>query len=252
MYYVLGGYILFNNKAMKRIVTVIGMIFVLFGQTMQAQELTGTILKDGKPQKNIKLWLKHNKGVAKTDKYGQFTLFNVLSSDTLVMGVSNKYDAQLAIGTLSNITIHLEDDGFSVEAGLDEVSVTAPTKMRTEYTSVITLKKMQVVNHDMIMRENIKSVYDAVRRIVPGAQLQVDPISYKKHFSIIRGRNSMRPPEPPLFIIDGIPYESSDEVENILSMEDVAEITVDRDGFGYGARGANGVVIIRTMRGSDH
>ena len=37
----------------------------------------------------------------------------------------------------------------------------------------------------------------------------------------------------------------------LLSMDDVAELTVDRDGSGYGARGANGVVIIRTMKGSD-
>ncbi|MBQ6746219.1 MAG: TonB-dependent receptor plug domain-containing protein [Bacteroidaceae bacterium] len=236
---------------MKKVIGLLGLLALILCQAIRAQELTGTILKDGKPQKNIRVWLKHNKGVAKTDKQGQFTLFNVLPTDTLVMGVSNKYDAQLAIGSQSNITIHLEDDGFTVEAGLDEITITAPTKMRTEYTSVITLKKMQVVNHDVIIRENIKSVYDAVRRIIPGAQLQVDPLTFEKHFNIIRGRNSMRNPEPPLFVIDGIPYESGVDVDHFLSMEDVAELSVDRDGSGYGARGANGVVIIRTLNGSD-
>ena len=143
---------------MKKILELLGIFALLLCQTMQAQELNGTILKDGKPQKNIRVWLKHNKGVAKTDKQGQFTLFNVLPTDTLVMGVSNKYDAQLAIGSQSNITIHLEDDGFTVEAGLDEVTVTAPTKLRTEYTSAITLKKMRIINHNTIMRESIRSV----------------------------------------------------------------------------------------------
>ena len=71
-------------------IAIIGLLTLLLSQTMQAQELNGTILKDGKPQKNIRVWLKHNKGVAKTDKQGQFTLFNVLPTDTLVMGVSNK------------------------------------------------------------------------------------------------------------------------------------------------------------------
>ena len=224
----------------------LGFLTLLLGQTMQAQELNGTILKDGKPQKNIRVWLKHNKGVAKTDKYGQFTLFNVLPTDTLVMGVSNKFDAQLAIGSQSNITIHLEDDSFTVEAGLDEVSVTAPTPMRNSYTSVITLKNMRIINHNTIMRESIRSVSAAIKRFVPGAM----QIGGSSELSIIRGRNSMRLPEPPLYVIDGVPYDVT-EVDSFLAIEDVAEITVDRDGSGYGARGANGVVIIRTMRGSD-
>ena len=231
---------------MKKVIGLLGLLALILCQAIRAQELTGTILKDGKPQKNTRVWLKHNKGVAKTDKQGQFTLFNVLPTDTLVMGVSNKYDAQLAIGSQSNITIHLEDDGFTVEAGLDEVTVTAPTKMRKEYTSVITLKKMRVLNHDAIMRESIRSVSAAIKRFVPGAM----QIGSSSELSIIRGRNSMRLPEPPLYVIDGVPYDVT-EVDSFLAIEDVAEITVDRDGSGYGARGANGVVIIRTLRGSD-
>ena len=165
------------------------------------------------------------------------------------MGVSNKYDAQLAIGSQSNITIHLEDDGFSVEAGLDEVTITAPSA-KNSYTSVITLKKVQVLKHDMIMREGIKDVYSAVQRLVPSAQLLRDSDG-GRHLIIARGRNSFRAPEPPIFIVDGVPVEAAD-AENTLAVEDVAEISVDRDGTSYGSRGANGVVIIRTMKGSDN
>ena len=236
---------------MKKVIGLLGLLALLLCQAIQAQELTGTILKDGKPQKNVRVWLKHNRGTAKTDKEGHFWLPRVLPTDTLVMGVSTKYDAQLLVGEHKDIIVNLEDDGFTVSGGLEEVTVTAPSSKRTEYTSVITLKKMQVVNHDMIMRESIKSVFEAVRRIVPGAKIETDPTSFKKHFTIVRGRNSFRVPGPPLFIIDGIPYDNGDDIEDFLAIEDVAEVSVDRDGSGYGARGANGVVIIRTMRGSD-
>ena len=236
---------------MKKVIGLLGLLALLLCQAIQAQELTGTILKDGKPQKNVKVWLKHNRGTAKTDKEGHFWLPRVLPTDTLVMGVSTKYDAQLLVGEHKDIIVNLEDEGFTVSGGLEEVTVTAPSSKRTEYTSVITLKKMQVVNHDMIMRESIKSVFEAVRRIVPGAKIETDPTSFKKHFTIVRGRNSFRVPGPPLFIIDGIPYDNGDDIEDFLAIEDVAEVSVDRDGSGYGARGANGVVIIRTMRGSD-
>lgn len=236
---------------MKKVIGLLGLLALLLCQAIQAQELTGTILKDGKPQKNVKVWLKHNRGTAKTDKEGHFWLPRVLPTDTLVMGVSTKYDAQLLVGEHKDIIVNLEDEGFTVSGGLEEVTVTAPSSKRTEYTSVITLKKMQVVNHDMIMRESIKSVFEAVRRIVPGAKIETDPTSFKKHFTIVRGRNSFRVPGPPLFIIDGIPYDNGDDIEDFLAIEDVAEVSVDRDGSGYGARGANGVVIIRTMKGSD-
>ena len=236
---------------MKKVTGLLGLLALLLCQAIQAQELTGTILKDGKPQKNVRVWLKHNRGTAKTDKDGHFWLPRVLPTDTLVMGVSTKYDAQLLVGEHKDIIVNLEDDGFTVSGGLEEVTVTAPSSKRTEYTSVITLKKMQVVNHDMIMRESIKSVFEAVRRIVPGAKIETDPITFKKHFTIVRGRNSFRVPGPPLFIIDGISYDNGNDIEDFLAIEDVAEVSVDRDGSGYGARGANGVVIIRTMRGSD-
>ena len=225
---------------------------ILFLQFSYAQELTGTILKDGKPQKNIRVWLKHNRGVAKTDKEGQFWLPRVLPTDTLVMGVSTKYDAQLLVGEHKDIIVNLEEDGFTVSGGLEEVTVTAPSSKRTEYTSVITLKKMQVVNHDMIMRNSIKTVLEAIRRIVPGAQYIEDPLTNQRILSIVRGPNSMRNQlGQPLFIIDDIPYESGVWVDDFLSMDDVAELRVDRDGMGYGVRGANGVVIIRTLKGSD-
>ena len=236
---------------MKKVIGLLGLLALLLCQAIQAQELTGTILKNGKPQKNVRVWLKHNRGTAKTDKEGHFWLPRVLPTDTLVMGVSTKYDAQLLVGEHKDIIVNLEDDGFTVSGGLEEVTVTAPSSKRTEYTSVITLKKMQVVNHDMIMRESIKSVFEAVRRIVPGAKIETDPITFKKHFTIVRGRNSFRVPGPPLFIIDGISYDNGNDIEDFLAIEDVAEVSVDRDGSGYGARGANGVVIIRTMRGND-
>ena len=115
---------------MRKLVYSLGLLMLLLCQVMQAQELTGTILKDGKPQKNIRVWLKHNKGVAKTDKEGHFWLPLVHPSDTLVMGVSTKYDAQLLVGEHKDIIINLEDEGFTVSGGLEEVTVTAPPAMR--------------------------------------------------------------------------------------------------------------------------
>ncbi|MGX8683537.1 MAG: hypothetical protein ACSW77_06950, partial [Bacteroidales bacterium] len=71
---------------MKKFIGIIG-ILLLGCQLMQAQDLTGIILKDGKPQKNVSVWLKIGKASAITDKSGHFALSGVLPEDTLQMSV---------------------------------------------------------------------------------------------------------------------------------------------------------------------
>ncbi|MCR5573235.1 MAG: hypothetical protein K6F78_00235 [Bacteroidaceae bacterium] len=223
---------------MKKFIGIIG-ILLLGCQLMQAQDLTGIILKDGKPQKNVSVWLKIGKASATTDKSGHFALSGVLPEDTLQMSVSAKYDAKIVVGDLKNITINLGKEDFTVEGGLEEIKVS--------YTPVPQMKRGSKITHDVIMRSGMKSVNDVIRRFVPGAQeVMVDGA---KVLCIVRGRNSMRGPEPPLYVVDGIP-NSVGNADEIVAVEDIAEISVDRDGTSYGARGANGVVIIKTLNGA--
>lgn len=222
---------------MKKLVGIIAAL-VLCCQLIQAQDLTGTILKDGKPQKNVSVWLKIGKASALTDKTGQFTLSGVMPEDTLQVSVGSKYDAKIVVGELKNITINLGKEGFTVEGGLEEVTAA--------YTPVPQIKRGSKITHDVIMRSGLKTVSDIIRRFVPGAQ---ESSSFgEKVLSITRGSNSMRGPEPPLYVVDDIPFEVNNP-NDIVAVEDIAELSVDRDGTAYGARGANGVVIIKTLRG---
>ena len=66
----------------------------------------------------------------------------------------------------------------------------------------------------------------------------------------IRGTNSINSGTSPLFILDGIPISSSDF--NTISPSDIESISVLKDASStsiYGARAANGVVVITTKRG---
>ncbi len=222
---------------MKKLVGIIAAL-VLCCQLIQAQDLTGTILKDGKPQKNVSVWLKIGRAATVTDKAGKFTLSNVLPEDTLQISVNTKYDAKIVVGELKNITINLGKEDFTVEGGLEEVKVS--------YSPVPQMKRGSAITHDVIMRSGLKTVSDIIRRFVPGAQESAE--FGEKVLSITRGRNSMRGPEPPLYVVDDIPFEVNNP-NDIVAVEDIAELKVDRDGTAYGARGANGVVIIKTLRG---
>lgn len=67
---------------------------------------------------------------------------------------------------------------------------------------------------------------------------------------IIRGQGSVTQSTAPLYVIDGIPAESDnnailnpDDIESISVLKDASETAI------YGARGANGVIVIETKRG---
>ena len=66
----------------------------------------------------------------------------------------------------------------------------------------------------------------------------------------IRGTNSINSGTAPLFILDGVPIESSDF--NTISPSDIESVSVLKDASStsiYGARASNGVVVITTKRG---
>ncbi len=68
----------------------------------------------------------------------------------------------------------------------------------------------------------------------------------------IRGTNSINSGTSPLFILDGVPIESSDF--NTISPSDIESVTILKDASStsiYGARAANGVMVITTKRGAN-
>ena len=66
----------------------------------------------------------------------------------------------------------------------------------------------------------------------------------------IRGISSINAGKDPLIILDGVPYDGS---LNMISNQDIESMTVLKDAASaalYGARGANGVIIITTKKGT--
>lgn len=110
-----------------------------------------------------------------------------------------------------------------------------------------------VVNADDLKSRTTANVTDALVGSVPGLQLRSStgaPGSGNGEISI-RGISSLYSDTQPLIIVDGAPYPES--LSNI-SQDDIASISVLKDAASaalYGARGASGVVIITTKKGSN-
>lgn len=128
---------------------------------------------------------------------------------------------------------------------LDEVMVVAfGTAKKSSFTGSAT-----VVKSEKLSKSQVSSVTEALAGAVPGVTMtSSDGAPGAKSSIKIRGISSINAGNDPLIVVDGAPY--SGDLNN-LNPSDVESMTVLKDAASsalYGARGANGVIIITTKK----
>lgn len=107
------------------------------------------------------------------------------------------------------------------------------------------------VNVQDMQKAPVRSFEEALAGRVAGVQvLSTDGQPGEALNIVIRGNNSVTGNNSPLYVIDGFPIENPDN--NVLNPAEIESIDVLKDASAtaiYGARGANGVIIITTKRG---
>ena len=145
------------------------------------------------------------------------------------------------VGIKSHVKVTMRSDAEMLE----EVMVVAfGTAKKSAFTGSAT-----VVSAEKLEQSQVTSVTDALAGAVPGVTLTSNNGAPGASASIkIRGFSSLNAGNDPLIIVDGAPY--SGDLSNI-NPNDVESMTVLKDAASnalYGARGANGVIIITTKR----
>ena len=210
------------------------LLLLLFCSIASYAQFKGQVINaKGKPAKKIAVRLKNKSVSTVTDSKGLFTLQGITTEDTLVITASRKEDAIIPIGNMSDITVILQKDNFVVKSGNES------------YEKEYLWKKARIANDNIITREMIEestatNIYDILRYNIQGVKV-IDNTDGSK----IIIRNS---PLEPLFVIDGLYFESSAEADARVSASDIERIEILRDGEGYGYRGGNGVIVISTRK----
>ncbi|AUC77487.1 SusC/RagA family TonB-linked outer membrane protein [Olleya sp. Bg11-27] len=155
------------------------------------------------------------------------------------VGYSNKV---IVVGSESTINVSLSPDN-----ALDEVVITAfGSKKRDELTSAVTT----LSSDDIAKLSPTTSIDNMLQGVAPGVQVVAgNGKPGQTAFVRIRGVGSVNASSAPLYVIDGIiaPDLSSvnpSEIETMSILKDAATASL------YGARAANGVVIIKTKSGN--
>ncbi|MBO6254297.1 MAG: TonB-dependent receptor plug domain-containing protein, partial [Bacteroidaceae bacterium] len=164
-----------------------------------ADDISGVILKNGKPKKGITVWMKKADKAVETDKEGKFFFTNVYEGDTLQITVSAKSDAKILLRDWRQITVNLEKKKYTVNDGKSENTY--------EYVVLFPLRVGDGVTHEMIMRSGLRTIPDLIRNYISGVVVTSDGGSSKVQ---IHGISSVNSGTDPLVVLDGVALQGVD------------------------------------------
>ncbi len=208
------------------------------GQTI---DIKGTVIdENGQPVIGASVMIKGTLKGDVTDVSGHFRLNGVKTSDKLSVSCIGMISVE--VDPQQEMTIHLKTD----QQQLDEVLVVAfGQQTKSSFTG-----SAAVVKSETLEKKQLTNVISGLQGEVAGLQMTSGSGSPTATPSIaIRGFGSINAGTSPLIIVDGAPYDGG---WNNLNPNDVESITVLKDAASnalYGARGANGVIMITTKKG---
>lgn len=225
---------------MKIRLTLLGLLLLTAVQFVAAQTIdVKGVVYDSKKQPVIGATISKKGGaaLASTDVDGKFSITGVKPSDVLVVTYIGMTTQEVKPKT--NLRITLEDENTE----LDEVMVVAFGKQkRSAFTG-----SAGIVDSKELEKKQVTNALSAINGEVAGVQMvdnSGDPASTPT--IRIRGFSSINAGKDPLIILDGAPYDGG---INNINPNDIANVTVLKDAASnalYGARGANGVIMITT------
>ena len=180
-----------------------------------------------------------------TDLTGEFKLSGVKPDDVLQLSFIGYKTQLIKVGKQTRFNITMVEDAQT----LDEVQVVAVgygDVRRRDLTGSIGSADMK----DLI-KTPVSNITENLAGRIAGVQVSSSDGGPGDNFSIvIRGAGSLTGSTAPLYVVDGFPSETSGL--SALNPNDIESIDILKDASAtaiYGARGANGVVIITTKKG---
>jgi TonB-linked SusC/RagA family outer membrane protein len=216
-----------------------------FGQV--ARTITGKVTDSGGaalPGTNVIVQGTTN-GV-QTDINGNYTItVQNPSSAILEFSFVGYTKLQVPVGNQSKVDVVLKEE----YTGIDEIVVVGyGTQKKSDITgSVVSVSNEQITAHP------VTNIFQALQGKAAGVDITTSLRPGTLGSISIRGARSLTASNSPLYVVDGIPIMSNSGIET-LNEQDIESIEILKDASAtaiYGSRGANGVVLVTTKRGTD-
>ena len=209
----------------------------------QGKKVTGVVIDGtGEPVIGANVVVKGTTNGTITDFDGNYTIEGVSADGVLVISYIGYLSQEIPVGNQSAINVTLKEDTQT----LDEVVVVGyGTMKKSDVTGSISTAK----GDDLVKNQSF-SALDNLRGKVSGVNIfsnSSQPGAYSNRV-VIRGIATINSSSNPLYVVDGVVMENFD----LVNPNDIESMEVLKDASAaaiYGARGANGVIMVTTKRG---
>lgn len=199
----------------------------------------------GEELPGVNVLLKGTQQGTTTDVNGNFRLAVPNDGAVLVFSFVGYLSQEAVVGNRTSIEVSLKVD----VKNLEEVVVVGYGEVRKAdltgsvgTVSVADMQKAPVASFDQALAGRIAGVQVSASDGQPGIGMNI----------VVRGANSLTQSNMPLYVIDGFPIENPENLA--LNPTEIESLTVLKDASAtaiYGARGANGVIVIETKKGKE-
>ncbi|WP_300602018.1 TonB-dependent receptor [Niabella sp.] len=208
------------------------------------KNVTGTVTdENGTPLPKATVIIQGKSVSGITDAKGNFNLSNIRENDVMVISMVGYTTQTVPVSGENQYKIRLSQNNQVLD---DVVVIGYGEVKRKDLTGSV-----GSVNMKDMEKAPVVSFEDALAGRIAGMQVSSnDGQPGSTSNIVIRGGNSITQSNSPLYVVDGFPLESPDN--NTINPDDIESIEVLKDASStaiYGARGANGVIIIKTKQG---
>jgi TonB-linked SusC/RagA family outer membrane protein len=235
--------LVFQAKAEMRLKNDLGLKTDIYKGSLFFKTVTGRVInEEGSPVESAVISVKGRNTITTTTNDGTFSI-EANEGDELVISHASYITQTVKVGQANELTVTLQQN----MGNLDQVVVTGYTAYAkrnspsaSTQVSAADINKVPMSTLDQILQGRVPGMSVISSSGQPGQSASV----------VIRGVGSITGLTSPLYIMDGIPIESS--YFQTINPEDIESVTVLKDASAkalYGSRGSNGVIVVTTKKG---
>lgn len=237
------------KKALKRTAAacLLTLSVLLSGEAFAQNNVVGRVVDSNNvPLIGVNVVVKGTTTGTTTGVDGNYAI-KVAENQTLVFSYLGYTTVEEMVGKRTAINVKMTEEATQLGA-VEIVNIGYGTTTRRDLTGSVAKADLGTM-----MKANVTSFDQALGGRIAGVVVTTGDGSLGAEANItIRGNNSLTQSNAPLYIIDGFPSEGS--FATSINPADIESIDVLKDASAtaiYGARGANGVIVINTKRGRE-
>ena len=209
----------------------------------EGKTISGVVNDEFGPVAGANVIIKGTTNGTMTDMDGNFTITNVPEGAILQVSFIGYLTKELPVGNQTTFTVMLTEDSQALE---EVVVVGYGVQRKSDVTGSISVTKA-----DEMLKQQSFSALDGLKGKASGVNIfsnSGQPGGSSR--VMIRGIGTINSSSDPLYVVDGVvmedfKYLNPNDIERIEVLKDASSAAI------YGARGANGVIMVTTKRGKD-